>query len=621
MKQHQTTIWRYKYKILLNYCISFGFLVLATRLFYLQIIKGSELKNYSDKNRIKLQTLKAPRGLILDRNQKVLITNRKYYEAILIPQYLDQKKQVFKKLALILNLNAQKIRKKVQQSRYKNGAYYPVSIKRQLSINEIFKLKLAALDHVSLQIKETQYRKAHLKDNGAQLFGYVRPVSKRQLKKYKKNRPNLQFNDPIGQSGIEKQWDRTLTGEKGYDFLEVNAKGLLTHREHIFQFEPLPPKPGHHIILTLDKELQEYAQKAMKRNDKIGPRRGALIAMKSNGEILAWVSLPSYDNNLFSEDIPPEQWKTLIDNPLKPLLNRPVQNHYPPGSTFKPFVALAALEEGAINENTLIDCPSSLKYGRKTYHDHSRVGYGTINLVEALERSSNVFFYKMGIQLTVDKIAKYAELFDLGKLTNIEIPYETPGLIPTRVWKKTKLKEPWLKGENLSLAVGQGFTLVTPLQMAIAYNAIATEGLLVKPMIIKQIKNHEGKIINSFSTKIIKDLSLKDITKTSFQIVKKGLEKVSNGEHGTARWWKLKKYKMAGKTGTVQLQSFTASEIYKKCENRPLHQRHHGWFVGYAPIKNPQITVAVLTENSCHGSTGSAPIARDVLEFYLNRKK
>ena len=182
----------------------------------------------------------------------------------------------------------------------------------------------------------------------------------------------------------------------------------------------------------------------------------------------------------------------------------------------------------------------------------------------------------------------------LGKKTDIQLPYETPGLIPTKKWKKNTINEKWLVGEDLSLAIGQGFTLVTPLQMAVAYNTIATEGKIVKPIIIKAIKDSQGKTIEIFKTKVIKKLSDKEIKKTSFQIIKRGLERVTHGEQGTARWWPLKKYKMAGKTGTVQLKSFTAAQIYKKCENRPFVQRHHGWFVGYAPIENPKITVAVF---------------------------
>lgn len=346
--------------------------------------------------------------------------------------------------------------------------------------------------------------------------------------------------------------------------------------------------------------------------------------MKSNGEILAWVNTPSFDPNSFTTGISRSLWDKLNNDPFKPLRNKVIQDHFSPGSTFKPIMAVAALQEKIISPSTLVFSPASLKFGRRLYHDHSKHGYGHISVFEALERSSNVFFYQMGIKLGIDKMSAYAKALGLGERTMVELPNEVSGLIPTREWKLRAKGEDWQLGENLSTAIGQGFVLATALQMAVAYNTIGLEGKVVRPMIVKKILGPDNKMIKEFEASILRDVSEEPyddilVDKKTFQTVKEGMRRVANGAAGTARWWKVPGVEMAGKTGTSQVRSFSAEEIYDKCENRPISQRHHGWYVAFAPAKNPEITVAVLAEHACHGNTGGAPIARDVVLAYMQK--
>ncbi|RME16132.1 MAG: penicillin-binding protein 2, partial [Bdellovibrio sp.] len=422
-----------------------------------------------------------------------------------------------------------------------------------------------------------------------------------------------------------------IRGRDGVKFVEVDARGSEVSGAKTPGFLHLknqPEVPGHNLVLTIDKDLQEAAYNAMKRNDWIGNRIGGVVALRSNGEVLAMVSSPSYNPNQFSSGISKALWQELVNGAFQPLRNKVIQDPYAPGSTFKPLVALAALQEGIITASTLIYAPSALRFGKRIYHDHSRAGYGHINVLTALERSSNVFFYKMGISLGIDNIAKYAYSLGLGHPTGIRLPNENPGTLPTEKWKLKRFGEPWQPGENLSNAIGQGFVEATLLQMAVAFNAIGTEGKVYRPLLVKRIISHENKLIKEMSPQLITDLSRPPnqedsehvfIEKTHFKTVKKGLERVVNGEHGTAKWWRFKKIKMAGKTGTSQVRSFSAEDIYKRCRLRPFKDRHHGSFVGFAPADKPEITVAALALHSCSGSGGAAPIVHDVIKAYFKK--
>lgn len=606
--------------------LAFTVVLFTGRLWYLQIIQGTELREFSEKNRIKEVKIMSPRGQMLDREGRILVENHPGFEAILTPQYLENMNEAAAKIGPIIGMEPERVIQRLQRNRRLNGPFAPVRIKENLSRDEVFRLKRVRLETPGLEIREVVVRHYPLADNGAQLFGFVGEISKRQLPDYNRRFTDMKFNqgDIIGKSGLEEVLEKDIRGEDGRQFLQVDAFGreALTQNSEIYgsEIKDLDPAPGSSIVLTIDKDIQEAAWNAMKSLDRIG----GLVVMKTSGEILAWASRPSFDPNNFSHGISSATWSTLVNDPFKPLRNKVIQDFFAPGSTFKPFVALAALEEKIITPNTVIYCPGSLRFGRRDYHDHTRGGQGNITVYEALERSSNVFFYKMGISLGIDRMHNYISALGIGSRTGVEVPREAAGTMPSSKWKLETMREEWQPGENLSNAIGQGFVLTTPIQMAVAYNAIALGGKIVRPFVVEKILDGEGKVIKENRPEVVRDLTEVQptgikISPETFNTVREGMRRVVQGERGTARSVRIAGIEMAGKTGTAQVMNFSSADIYGKCANRPIHQRHHGWFAGFAPAENPEIVVIALAEHSCAGSTGAGPVAKQILQAYFNK--
>ncbi len=605
----------------------FVFILLVLRLWYLQILSGSELREFSEKNRIKQNKIVAPRGLMLDREGRTLVENLPGFEVVISPQYVGNLEQVAKNISPILGIDADKILQKVQKSRRQNGVFAQVKLKDNLTREEVFRLKRMQLETPGLQIRESIVRFYPMSDNGAQLFGYVGEISKSQLpllNDYYKGQLKLEQGDIIGKSGLEEALEREIRGIDGITFIQVDAHGreTTTSTPNVYgeQIRDQEPIHGNSAILTIDRDIQEAAYKSIQAQQRIG----GLVAMRANGEVLAWVNAPSYNPNEFSTGISANTWSRLINDQFKPLRNKIIQDHYAPGSTFKPFVALAALQEKVIGPTTVVNAPGVFYFARRPYHDSLRGGHGNITVFEAIERSSNVFFYKMGIALAVDKMYNYIAPLGLGAPTGVDLPREVTGNLPNSEWKKRERGEEWQPGENLSMAIGQGFLNVTAMQMAVAYNAIGTEGQVVKPFIVRKVIDQDGKVIKENFPKVLRNLQETQsngvkYSPESFKVVKEAMRRVANGSQGTARFWKIPGVEMAGKTGTSQVMGFSADQIYFKCENRPILQRHHGWYVAWAPWDKPEITVAMMSEHSCHGNMGAAPIVRDVILAYFKK--
>lgn len=611
------------------FAILITFSILFSRLWFLQIIEGDELREYSEKNRVKENKIRAPRGLILDRNGQILVDNITGYDASIVPQYASNLEETAKEISPILGVDAAKITQAVQLSRKRNGPFKPVVIKENLTFEEVFRLKRIRIDHPSLRVDETILRYYPLEDNGAQLFGYVGEISKKQLANYNKKNDNklvLEQGDIIGQSGLEDVWDSHLRGRDGLSFIEVDAHGREspTDNKAFLELKPQEAISGSNITLTIDIDIQRAAHKAMlEQKDKIGPRIGGIVAMKTNGEILAWVNTPSFNPNRFARGISTEIWSQLVNDPYKPLRNKVIQDHYAPGSTLKPIVALAALQEGVITPATIVSAPGQMRFGNRLYHDSLKQGHGEITVLRAIESSSNIFFYKMGIQLGIDNIAKYAKAMGLGARTNIELNNEAPGTFPSKEWKLKVKGEAWQPGENLSNAIGQGFVLTNLLQMSLAYNTIATSGKLYKPLLVKNVVDESGQKVKEFQAEVVRDITQQGseayVDPKYIEVVREAMRRVANGTHGTARWWRIPDIEMAGKTGTSQVMSFSADDIHTKCESRPINQRHHGSYIAFAPANNPEIIVGALTEHACHGNTGATPVVRDVIRAYFEK--
>lgn len=582
--------------------------LLGLRLWFLQIYAGEELQRYSNLNRLKRQTLKAPRGFILDREGQILAKNKTVVQLKINLNYIENLENTLKKLSPVIGEDALKMKKKIQILQKKTGTFHPITIKENLNWEEIYELKLLQWEMPGISVEEGFARTYPLKENGGQILGYTGQIEEKQLKK--KSSPSVHREQIIGKSGLEKTYDSHLKGTNGLSFVEVDALNRISP-ETTLQFDFLNRKPekGQPVSLNISRHLQEKVFKAFNRKDSIGPRQGAAIVMKTNGEILAWVSWPSFDPNFFSFKMGPAAWSDFLIRSKKGFVNKGIQEHYAPGSTFKPFIALAALQEDLITEETLIDSTSLFRLGGYTYHDSVRQGHGLVNVVTALEKSANTFFYKTGLKLGVKNMAKYSHWFGFGQKTGIDLFNEKSG------WSLRKhLKSRyWHPGDIVNLSIGQGYFLTTLLQLAVAYNAIATEGLIVRPFLLRAIsgrKQGRPKILDTLTDRIKRE---------HFQTVKKGLKKVVQGEGGTARYWNLKHIPFAGKTGTAQVISLSSNQIHRSCRQLPLEQRHHGWFVAFAPSENPKIIVAVLTEHSCAGSSGSVPVARDIIQAYYRQ--
>ncbi|HEX4926220.1 MAG TPA: penicillin-binding protein 2 [Bdellovibrionales bacterium] len=595
--------------------------IFAVRLWYLQIVKGSELRLFSEKNRIKETEQPAPRGMILDRGGKILVDNRPGFIAKIVPQYVEDLDAIAKVLSEKLDIPAATIVQKVKSSRRKNGAYWPVKIKDALTMDEVARLEPLKIDYPGLDVEMAITRSYHMERNGSHLFGYVSEISEYELARVNRNRAaedKLKQGDIVGKSGLEHVFDHELRGVKGLEFVQVDAHGRAAASQDTELLQGMPEfieaEPGQNITLTIDADVQAAAYKSITENKRIG----AVVAMSpKTGEVLAWLSAPSYDPNEFSQGISPKLWTELVNDPFQVLRNKVIQTHTPPGSTFKAIVALAALQERVVTPASTYHCPGFMQFGRRRYHCHLRQGHGAVNVYKALEQSCDVYFYRVGIALGIDRIAKYATMLGLGAKTGIGLPGEVPGLVPTTDWKKRALGEEWQPGENLSNAIGQGFMLASPIQLVQAFSIIGTEGKVHKPFVVKKIVGLDEKVVLQNEPQFVKQVA--DISPENFKIVKKGLQMVNNGERGTAKWWKIPGIEMAGKTGTVQLFSLSADQVFAKCDARPMRQRHHGWYVGYAPANDPEIAVAVLAEHACAGSSGGGPIARDVMQAYFQK--
>ncbi len=610
---------------LVYFLIGFTVLIFSLRLWYLQIINGAELRQFSEQNSIKETKIPAPRGIIYDRNGEILVENLPGFEVALSPQFVSNLEETAEALGAALNMPASNVMQLVQKSRRINGPFRAVRIKDNLTRDDIFNIEILKQDYTGIDIKETVLRTYPLRENGAQFFGYVGEVSKRQLpllnEKLAAKGIKFQQGDLIGTTGLEEGYDLDLRGKDGIAVAQVDAHGREAFGDPMGLLGSMggvtQAAPGNNLILTIDKDIQEAAWRGFTEGNRIG---GA-VAMKTNGEILAWVSAPSFDPNEFSTGITPELWRRLGNDPDKPLRNKPIQDHNSPGSTFKPLIALASLAENVVTPNTVVACPGALRFGSRLYHDHLKGGHGNIVITQAIERSSNVFFYKMGDRLGIDKMFHYCDGLGVGRRTGIELGGERSGLMPSAPWKKETIGEEWQLGENLSVAIGQGFVLTNPLQMAVAYNAIGNEGKIVKPFVVKRVLSNDNKVIRETEPQVIRDLGDMNgpyhVKKDVFKTVKEGLRLVVNGERGTARGSRLAYIEMAGNTGTSRVMRFSSDQIYALCENRPKYQRHHGWFIGYAPADNPEIAFGVLAEHACHGASAAAPIAKAMVAAYV----
>lgn len=601
---------------LISYIVTAAFGLVLARLWYLQIYKGETLHNYSIQNRLRKEVVWAPRGLIYSRDDQLLVDNIPRFDAILTPQFLIDREETLTKLAKILGMDAESIdgilKKNSNQARYR-----PIIIKKNISFEELAQIETLNADLPGVSVDTFISREYRDKEVGAHLLGYISEISQVQLPKFReRDRIEYRLGDFIGQFGIEEQLDKYLRGENGHEFVEVDARGRrkrYINTDNLFKgIEDAKPLSGMSVKLTIDRDLQNIAYKALE--GKVG---GIIAVDVDSGEVLTMVSRPSFDPSQFSRGLTPEYWRSLITNKDHPLRDRNIQEHFSPGSTFKPFTAITAFEKGEIDEHSEVNCTGSFRLGRKVYHCWKKTGHGPTNLVKAIRESCNVYFWKTANRLDIDDMARYSKAFGYGGRTGISLPREVSGLIPTKEWKKKRYGSEWQAGETLSCSIGQSYVLVSTIQMAISYAAIANGGKIYRPYVVKDIYDTEGELVKTFTPEVLSQVEIKN--PKTLKLVREGLYQVLNNPKGTAFARRGQGIMMAGKTGTSQVKSASADKIYQRCDLMDYESRHHGLFVGFAPYDNPKIATAVIVEHGCGGGSAAAPVAEAVVTEYMKK--
>ncbi len=581
-------------------CVLVAFVVLLLRLLYLQIVMGEEYLTLSLNNRIRLQSIDPPRGLIYDRNDQVLVENRPSFDVAITLKDARPVEKTIAKLADYIDIPSRELMLKLSSSKG-ISAYKPILLQQDIGRDALAAIEAHKYDLPGIAINVKLARHYLNVKDAAHLIGYLSEINSTELAggKY----PGLRRGDFIGKFGAEKAFEKYLQGTRGGRQVEVNANGRVVR-----VLKTVAAKPGQNICLTIDYALQKKAESLLQGV------AGAMVAMDpGSGRIVALASSPSFDQNFFASGMSHEQWDALISDPFRPMENKAIQGEYPPGSTYKIITAIAGLEEGVIDESTEFFCPGHYRFGNRVYRCWKRGGHGKVTIVKALAESCDVYFYQVGQLLGVDRLAWYAKASGLGSPTGINLGNESGGLVPTAAWKKKRTGISWQRGETLSVAIGQGFNLATPLQMVGLISAIANGGTRYKPMILESIKSADGRIVDRSKPQVIGKIP---VSAHTLELVRKGLWEVVNSNRGTARGSRLADIEISGKTGTSQVISRKKDDTRPE-EERPAHLRPHAWFVAYAPSTAPEIAVAVLVEHGEHGSSAAAPIAAELIKTFL----
>ncbi len=582
--------------------VTAAFIVLFLRLFYLQILEGAEFRRLSENNCIRLQIIQYQRGFIFDRNGVLLVDNRPSFNLNIILNDAKPVESIIGILSQYLNIPAEELMEKVRNIKGVSS-FRQVLLKQDIGRDALALVEAHKYDLPGISV-DVQPRRYYLhRHSAAHLIGYLSEINSSELKggKYPEYKPG----DFVGKFGIEREFEKYLKGKRGGRQVEVNVAGQVVR-----VLENINAEPGNNIYLTIDQRLQRKAEELLK------DKAGAVVAMEpSSGQILAMASSPAFDPNEFVTGLTHDEWNTLISQPNKPMGNKAVKGEYPPASTYKIVTAIAALEEKVIDVNTSFYCPGFMNYGNREFRCWKKGGHGSVNVVRALAESCDVFFYNVGKRLDIDKLAWYAKGCGLGAPTGIGLEQEGEGLIPSAIWKKKRFGSSWSSGETISAVIGQGYNLVTPVQMLVLTAAIANGGKRVKPYVMKRIETPGGQNILNGETEIIGNLP---VSQSTLNIIRKGLWEVVNTNYGTA--WTARPgggIELSGKTGTAQIVGRKKNETnYDR--KLPDHFKPHAWFVSYAPSSEPQIAISVIIEHGEHGSSAAGSVARELVKCYLN---
>jgi penicillin-binding protein 2 len=578
--------------------------ILIARMYQLQVVEHEIYTTLSDKNRVQVQSVAPPRGLIYDRNGVLLAENRPVFSVTLVPERVGDMGQALAKLGQLLSVSEEDLERFRRRLQERRRPFQALPLRYDLTEQEIARLAVHRHELPGVEVAAELVRYYPHGELTAHALGYVGRINRQELQRI--DPVNYAGTNYIGKSGVERFYEKLLHGKVGYQNVETNARGRTLR-----VLERQNPVPGEDIELHMDLRMQRLAHQLL------DGRRGAIVAIEpSTGGLLALASVPGFDANLFVTGIGVEAYRELSHSRDKPLFNRALRGQYPPGSTLKPMLAVAGLDSGATTRDKTIWDPGyfQLKSGGRRWRDWKRSGHGWVDLKAAVAQSCDIYFYEMAVEMGVDTIHTYLSQFGFGEDATLDVSGALSGLLPSRDWKRAVHSQPWYPGDSVNLGIGQGFMLATPLQLATATSVIANRGSWSEPRFLKGVSG-DSSVEDVLPQKSHQSITLKN--PDTWEFVVEAMAEVMHGAKGTARRvGRGASYRMAGKTGTAQVFSLAEDEEYDAEQIRE-RLRDHAMFVGFAPVDNPRIAVAVIVENGGSGSGTAAPVARAMFDAWL----
>lgn len=583
--------------------------ILLTNLYHLQVTNYDSYQTRSNGNRIKLLPLPPTRGLIYDRYGKLLAENLTFFGLYIVPEKVENLDRTFEELKLIVGLNDADI-ENFRKERRRSSRYTPILLKSDLTEEHIARFAVNQYKFPSLEVKPYFKRHYLYGEPLTHILGYVAKINDKDVERLKNEDKYADYagTSDIGKLGIERYYEDELHGTVGFEEVEVNNRGKV-----IRKLREQPAVAGKSIHLTIDLELQRYIL------NLLGNRKGAVVVLDpKDSSVLAMVSTPTYDNNLFVGGISSADYKRLLEDVNRPLYSRATQGAYPPASTIKPFMSVAALQENVVTPSTTVFDPGYwiLPGSTKRFRDWKRSGHGNTDLNKAIAESSDTYFYQVAYNMGIDRVSSWMNHFGFGMPTGIDILEETSGIMPTRDWKQKKYKRPWVQGDTISVGIGQGYWIATPLQVAKALAVLVNNGKVNTPHLMKYI---EGDKIEPYKDPLLYE-DINEPKQQYWELAKRGMYNVVNASNGTGRKPFIgTNYHVAGKSGTAQVFSLKENQTYN-AGNLVKELHDHAWFVGFAPYENPKMVVAVILENAGGGGSNAGPVVRSVMDYYLNER-
>lgn len=582
------------------------FMILVGRFLYLQLIQHSYYSTRAEENRISLVPIIPNRGVIMDRNGVILARNYSAFTLEITRSQVADLEDTINRLAEIIDIQP-KDRKRFRRLLQDAKNFESIPIRARLTDEEVARFAVNRYRFPGVEVQARLFRQYPLGHIASHALGYIGRINDKDVKWLAEQQKTMAYKgtDHIGKTGLEQSYEFELHGQTGYEEVEIDASGKA-----IRSLNQRPPISGNNLTLTLDSKLQSIAEKAF------GARRGALVAIDpKTGGVLALVSMPTYDPNLFVDGITAENWKELNESGDKPMINRALNGLYPPGSTFKPFMALAALETGRRTPTQGILDPGYFNFGNHQFRDDKRGGHGFVDMHKSIVESCDTYYYQLANEMGIEAIASFMGQLGFGQRTGIDIPGESEGVLPSHAWKKKRFKKPeqqkWYAGETISIGIGQGYNAYTPLQLASATATLANNGVMFKPHLVSYVTHSKTGAKRFIEPEPIKTLPYKS---EHIQVIKKAMLDVNKSGTG-ARAFAGVTYEVAGKTGTSQVFSLKGGEYNAAAIKE--HLRDHALFIAFAPVDDPKIALAVLVENGGFGAQAAAPIARMVLDYFM----